>query len=105
MDANDDKDNGIPSYADKHLEKTVWQLEEISGKSNNNRAATMEQLERIGDQHLLHTFLQNSEERHDWNLERMFLHRKTHIDQQEPSTAGDKVEVAQKEYSLEPHSH
>ena len=29
----------------------------------------------------------------------------THIDQQEPSTAGDKVEVAQKEYSLEPHSH
>ena len=48
----------------------------------------MEQLERIGDQHLLHTFLQNSEEHHDWNLERLFLHRKTRIDQQELSTAG-----------------
>ena len=45
--------------------KTILQLEEISGKSNNNRAAAMEQLERILDQHLLHTFLQNSEERHD----------------------------------------
>ena len=65
----------------------------------------MEQLERIGDQHLLHTFLQNSEQHHDWDLERLFLHRMTHIDQQEPSTAGDKVEVAQKEYILEPHSH
>ena len=29
----------------------------------------------------------------------------TRIDQQEPSTAGDKVEVAQEKYSLEPHSH
>ena len=29
----------------------------------------------------------------------------TRIDQQEPPTAGDKEEVAQKEYSLEPHSH
>ena len=65
----------------------------------------MEQLERIGEQHLLHTFLQNSEQHHDWNLERLFLHKKTRIDQQEPSTAGDKVEVAQKEYNLEPHSH
>ena len=65
----------------------------------------MEQLERIGDQHLLHTFLQNSEQHHDWYLERLFLHRMTRIDQQEPSTAGDKEEVAQKEYSLEPHSH
>ena len=29
----------------------------------------------------------------------------TRIDQQEPSTAGDKEEEAQKEYSLEPHFH
>ena len=29
----------------------------------------------------------------------------TRIDQQEPSTAGDKEEVAQRKYSLEPHSH
>ena len=30
----------------------------------------MEQLERIRDQHLLHTFLQYSAERHDWILKR-----------------------------------
>ena len=67
--------------------KTIWQLEEISGKSNNNRAAAMEQLESIRDQHILHTFLQDSEELHVWNLERNVLVQETHIDQQEPSTA------------------
>ena len=33
----------------------------------------MEQLESIRDQHILHTFLQDSEELHVWNLERNVL--------------------------------
>merc|ERR1719232_1107204 len=37
------------------------------------RAQAMEQLERVRDQHLLHTFLQDCEELHDWIQERNVL--------------------------------
>jgi len=73
MDANDDKINGVISFADRLLQeehfasdKIAKKLEEISERRNNNRAAAMEQLEKIKDQHLLHTFLQDCEELHDW---------------------------------------
>jgi len=73
MDANDDKINGVISFADRLLQeehfaadKISKKLEEVSERRNNNRAAAMEQLERIRDQHLLHTFLQDCEELHDW---------------------------------------
>jgi len=73
MDANDDKINGVISFADRLLQeehfaadKIAKKLEEVSERRNNNRAAAMEQLERIRDQHLLHTFLQDCEELHDW---------------------------------------
>merc|ERR1712045_1019506 len=73
MDANDDKVNGVLSFADRLLQedhfaadKISKKLEEISERRNNNRAAAMDQLERIRDQHLLHTFLQDCEELHDW---------------------------------------
>merc|ERR1712106_545599 len=77
MDANDEKVNGVLSFADRLLqeehfagEKISKKLEEISERRNNNRAAAMEQLERIRDQHLLHTFLQDCEELNDWIQER-----------------------------------
>merc|ERR1719450_930708 len=80
MDANDDKVNGVLSFADRLLQedhfaadKISKKLEEISERRNNNRAAAMEQLERIRDQHLLHTFLQDCEELHDWIQERNVL--------------------------------
>merc|ERR1711971_645423 len=73
MDANDDKINGVISFADRLLQeehfaadKISKELEEVSERRNNNRAAAMDQLERIRDQHLLHTFLQDCEELHDW---------------------------------------
>jgi len=73
MDANDDKINGVISFADRLLQeehfaadKISKKLEEVSERRNNNRAAAMDQLERIRDQHLLHTFLQDCEELHDW---------------------------------------
>merc|ERR1719166_734062 len=80
MDANDDKINGVISFADRLLQeehfaadKISKKMEEISERRNNNRAAAMEQLERIRDQHLLHTFLQDCEELHDWIQERNVL--------------------------------
>merc|ERR1719187_1199394 len=80
MDANDDKINGVISFADRLLQeehfaadKISKKLEEVSERRNNNRAAAMEQLERIRDQHLLHTFLQDCEELHDWIQERNVL--------------------------------
>merc|ERR1719346_639996 len=73
MDANDDKINGVLSFAERLLQeehfagdKISKKLEEISERRNKNRAAAMDQLERIRDQHLLHTFLQDCEELHDW---------------------------------------
>merc|ERR1711899_78423 len=73
MDANDDKINGVISFADRLLQEEHFAADKISKKSeevserrNNNRAAAMDQLERIRDQHLLHTFLQDCEELHDW---------------------------------------
>merc|ERR1712241_238276 len=47
-------------------DKITKKMEEISERRNKNRAQAMEQLERIRDQHLLHTFLQDCEELHDW---------------------------------------
>merc|ERR1719461_2599505 len=80
MDANDDKINGVISFADRLLQeehfaadKISKKLEEVSERRNNNRAAAMDQLERIRDQHLLHTFLQDCEELHDWIQERNVL--------------------------------
>merc|ERR1711962_1145704 len=73
MDANNDKINGVISFADRLLQeehfaadKISKKLEEVPERRNNNRAAAMDQLERIRDQHLLHTFLQDCEELHDW---------------------------------------
>jgi len=80
MDANDDKVNGVLSFAERLLQeehfaadKIAKKMEEISERRNNNRAQAMEQLERIRDQHLLHTFLQDCEELHDWIQERNVL--------------------------------
>merc|ERR1719232_751592 len=73
MDANDDKINGVLSFAERLLqeehyaaEKISKKMEEVSERRNKNRAQAMEQLERVRDQHLLHTFLQDCEELHDW---------------------------------------
>merc|ERR1719438_713925 len=80
MDANDDKINGVLSFAERLLqeehyaaEKITKKMEEISERRNKNRAQAMEQLERVRDQHLLHTFLQDCEELHDWIQERNVL--------------------------------
>ena len=80
MDANDDKVNGVLSFAERLLqeehyaaEKITKKMEEISERRNKNRAQAMEQLERVRDQHLLHTFLQDCEELHDWIQERNVL--------------------------------
>merc|ERR1719461_1034541 len=80
MDANDEKINGVLSFAERLLQeehfagdKISKKLEEISERRNKNRAQAMEQLERVRDQHLLHTFLQDCEELHDWIQERNVL--------------------------------
>merc|ERR1719288_376829 len=80
MDANDDKINGVLSFAERLLqeehyaaEKISKKMEEVSERRNKNRAQAMEQLERVRDQHLLHTFLQDCEELHDWIQERNVL--------------------------------
>merc|ERR1719461_1466484 len=80
MDANDDKINGVLTFAERLLqeehyaaEKITKKMEEISERRNKNRAQAMEQLERVRDQHLLHTFLQDCEELHDWIQERNVL--------------------------------
>jgi len=80
MDANDDKVNGVLSFAERLLQENHFasdkiskKLEEISERRNKNRDEAMEQLERIRDQHLLHTFLQDCEELHDWVQERSVL--------------------------------
>merc|ERR1719507_1465725 len=80
MDANDDKINGVLTFAERLIQedhyaadKITKKMEEISERRNKNRAQAMEQLERVRDQHLLHTFLQDCEELHDWIQERNVL--------------------------------
>merc|ERR1719266_1982161 len=80
MDANDDKVNGVLSFAERLLqeehyaaEKINKKMEEVSERRNKNRAQAMEQLGKLRDQLLLHTFLQDCEELHDWIQERNVL--------------------------------
>merc|ERR1719464_1503789 len=80
MDANDDKINGVLTFAERLIQEDHYaadkiskKMEEISERRNKNRAQAMEQLERVRDQHLLHTFLQDCEELHDWIQERNVL--------------------------------
>merc|ERR1719461_2071947 len=80
MDASDDKINGVLTFAERLIQedhyaadKITKKMEEISERRNKNRAQAMEQLERVRDQHLLHTFLQDCEELHDWIQERNVL--------------------------------
>ena len=80
MDANDDKINGVLNFAERLLqeehfasEKITKKMEEISERRNKNRAQAMEQLERVRDQHMLHTFLQDCEEFNEWVQEKYVL--------------------------------
>ena len=80
MDANDDKVNGVLSSAkvldgEDHYaaDKIGKKAEELNDRRNKNRAEALAQLERIRDQHMLHSFLQDCEELQDWISERHVL--------------------------------
>merc|ERR1719193_336004 len=80
MDANDEKINAVLSFA-KMLEadnnfaadKISKKAEELQERRDKNREEGQAQLDKIKDQHLLHTFLQDCEELQDWIHERHVL--------------------------------
>merc|ERR1712083_1187480 len=80
MEANDDKVNGVLQFAqrlvsEQHFaaEKIARKAEDISDRRNTNHEMALSQLEKLRDQLLLHTFLQDCEELHDWIQERNVL--------------------------------
>merc|ERR1712241_673553 len=80
MDANDDKVNGVLSFAERLLqeehhaaEKITKKAEDISDRRNTNHEMALSQLEKLRDQLLLHQFLQDCEELHDWIQEKSVL--------------------------------
>ena len=67
MDANDDKVNGVLQSAqilggEEHFaaDKIAKKAEELAERRDKNRAEAEAQLDRIRDQHMLHSFLQVS---------------------------------------------
>jgi len=80
MEANDDKVNGVLQFAqrlvsEQHFasEKISKKAEDISERRNNNHELALAQLEKLRDQLLLHQFLQDCEELHDWIQEKNVL--------------------------------
>ena len=80
MEANDDKVNGVLAFAqrlvsEQHFasEKIQKKAEDISERRNNNHELALAQLEKLRDQLLLHQFLQDCEELHDWIQEKNVL--------------------------------
>merc|ERR1711953_736222 len=77
---NDDKVNGVLQFAqrlvsEQHFasEKISKKAEDISERRNNNHELALAQLEKLRDQLLLHQFLQDCEELHDWIQEKNVL--------------------------------
>merc|ERR1712241_1397053 len=80
MEANDDKVNGVLQFAqrlvaEQHFaaDKISKKAEDISERRNNNHELALAQLEKLRDQLLLHQFLQDCEELHDWIQEKSVL--------------------------------
>merc|ERR1712241_1057845 len=80
MEANDDKVNGVLEFAqrlvsEQHFasEKIARKAEDISDRRNTNHEMALSQLEKLRDQLLLHQFLQDCEELHDWIQEKSVL--------------------------------
>merc|ERR1711884_377558 len=80
MEANDDKVNGVLQFAqrlvsEQHFasEKISKKAEDISDRRNTNHEMALSQLEKLRDQLLLHQFLQDCEELHDWIQEKSVL--------------------------------
>ena len=69
MEANDDKVNGVLSFAERLVreqhfasEKIAKKAEDIQDRRNSNHEMALAQLEKLRDQLLLHQFLQDCEE-------------------------------------------
>merc|ERR1719245_1891128 len=80
MEANDDKVNGVLSFAERLVceqhfasEKIAKKAEDIQDRRNSNHEMALSQLEKLRDQLLLHQFLQDCEELHDWIQEKNVL--------------------------------
>merc|ERR1719223_2613635 len=80
MEANDDRVNGVLQFAqrlvsEQHFaaEKIAKKAEDISERRNANHDMALSQLEKLRDQLLLHQFLQDCEELHDWIQEKNVL--------------------------------
>ena len=80
MEANDDKVNGVLSFAERLVceqhfasEKIAKKAEDIQDRRNSNHEMALAQLEKLRDQLLLHQFLQDCEELHDWIQEKNVL--------------------------------
>ena len=80
MEANDDKVNGVLQFAqrlcsEQHFasDKISKKAEDISERRNINHELALAQLEKLRDQLLLHQFLQDCEELHDWIQEKNVL--------------------------------
>merc|ERR1719210_2804018 len=80
MEANDDKVNGVLQFAqrlvaEQHFasDKISKKADDISERRNVNHELALAQLEKLKDQLLLHQFLQDCEELHDWIQEKNVL--------------------------------
>ncbi|XP_071744788.1 spectrin beta chain isoform X3 [Lepeophtheirus salmonis] len=80
MEANDDKMNGVLQFAqrlvsEEHFgsDKIQKKADDISERRNYNHELALSQLEKLKDQLLLHQFLQDCEELHDWIQEKNVL--------------------------------
>merc|ERR1719412_2109514 len=80
MEANDDKVNGVLQFAQRLLQedhfaadKISKKAEDISERRNSNHEMALAQLEKLKDQLLLHQFLQDCEELHEWIQEKTVL--------------------------------
>merc|ERR1719150_2247102 len=80
MEANDDKVNGVLQFAQRLVsedhfaaEKIAKKAEDISERRNTNHEMALAQLEKLRDQLLLHQFLQDCEELHEWIQEKSVL--------------------------------
>ncbi|XP_059087816.1 spectrin beta chain-like isoform X3 [Tigriopus californicus] len=80
MEANDDKVNGVLQFAqrlcsEQHFasDKISKKADDISERRNINHDLALQQLDKLRDQLLLHQFLQDCEELHDWIQEKNVL--------------------------------
>merc|ERR1719402_900549 len=77
MEANDDKVNGVLQFASRlcdedhyAAEKIFKKAEELSERRNSNRGAALSQMDKLRDDHMLHSFLQDCDELNEWIQER-----------------------------------